>query len=73
MQLTGREFALLQALLTRPGAILSRGTLEDRIYGWGGEVESNVVDFLIHVLRRKLGNDVIQNVRGVGWRASKGG
>lgn len=73
MQLTGREFALLQALLIRPGAILSRGTLEDRIYGWGGEVESNVVDFLIHVLRRKLGNDVIQNVRGVGWRASKGG
>lgn len=71
--LTGREFALLQALLIRPGAILSRSTLEDRIYGWGEEVESNVVDFLIHVLRRKLGSDVIQNVRGVGWRVSKGG
>lgn len=71
--LTGREFALLQALLIRPGAILSRGTLEDRIYGWGEEVESNVVDFLIHVLRRKLGSDIIQNVRGVGWRVSKGG
>ncbi|CAM5205019.1 Two-component system OmpR family response regulator/two-component system response regulator QseB OS=Castellaniella defragrans OX=75697 GN=HNR28_000056 PE=4 SV=1 [Castellaniella defragrans] len=70
--LTKREFALLHALLIRPGAILSRGTLEDHIYDWGEEVESNVVDFLIHVLRRKLGNDVIQNVRGVGWRVSKG-
>ncbi|TAN28971.1 MAG: response regulator transcription factor [Castellaniella sp.] len=71
--LTGREFALLQALLIRPGAILSRATLEDHIYGWGEEVESNMVDFLIHALRRKLRNDVIQNVRGVGWRVSKGG
>lgn len=71
--LTGREFALLQALLVRPGAILSRAALEDHIYGWGEEVESNVVDFLIHALRHKLGNDVIQNVRGVGWRVSKGG
>lgn len=70
--LTGREFALLQALLIRPGAILSRTALEDRIYGWGDEIESNMVDFLIHVLRRKLGNDLIQNVRGVGWRVSKG-
>jgi two-component system OmpR family response regulator len=71
--LTGREFALLQALLIRPGAILSRATLEDHIYGWGEEVETNMVDFLIHALRRKLRNDVIQNVRGVGWRVSKGG
>lgn len=70
--LTGREFALLQALLIRPGTILSRSSLEDRIYGWGEEIESNVVDFLIHVLRRKLGNDIIKNVRGVGWRVSKG-
>ncbi|TAL79076.1 MAG: response regulator transcription factor [Burkholderiaceae bacterium] len=70
--LSGREFALLQALLIRPGAILSRATLEDHIYGWGDEIESNMVDFLIHALRRKLGNDVIQNVRGVGWRVSKG-
>lgn len=72
VSLTGREFALLQALLIRPGAILSRAALEDHIYGWGEEVESNVVDFLIHMLRRKLGNNVIQNVRGVGWRVSKG-
>jgi two-component system, OmpR family, response regulator len=71
VQLSGREFALLQALLIRPGAILSRSDLEDRIYGWGNEVESNAVEFLIHSLRRKLGSHVIKNVRGVGWMVSK--
>ncbi|UTH76644.1 response regulator transcription factor [Chromobacterium sp. IIBBL 290-4] len=69
--LSNREFALLQALLTRPGAILSRGELEERIYGWGEEVESNAVEFLIHSLRRKLGSAVIKNVRGMGWMVSK--
>jgi two-component system, OmpR family, response regulator len=69
--LTAREFALLRALLLRPGAILSRGELEDRIYGWGEEVESNAVEFLIHSLRRKLGADAIRNVRGVGWLVAK--
>jgi two-component system OmpR family response regulator len=69
--LSNREFALLQALLLRPGAILSRSELEDRIYGWGQEVESNAVEFLIHSLRRKLGGDTIRNVRGVGWMVSK--
>ena len=71
VQLSSREFALLQALLVRPGAILSRSDLEDRIYGWGDEVESNAVEFLIHALRRKLGSEVIKNVRGVGWMVSK--
>ncbi|RTL28297.1 MAG: response regulator transcription factor [Burkholderiales bacterium] len=71
IQLSGREFALLQALLIRPGAILSRSELEDRIYGWGEEVESNAVEYLIHAIRRKLGADVIKNVRGVGWMVSK--
>lgn len=71
VQLSNREFSLLQALLTRPGAILSRSDLEDRIYGWGEEVESNAVEFLIHMLRRKLGSDVIKNIRGVGWMVSK--
>ena len=69
--LSNREFALLQALLARPGAILSRSDLEDRIYGWGDEVESNAVEFLIHALRRKLGGEIIKNVRGVGWMVSK--
>lgn len=72
IQLSSREFALLQALLIRPGAILSRSELEDRIYGWDNEVESNAVEFLIHGLRRKLGNHVIKNVRGMGWMVSKG-
>lgn len=71
VQLSNREFSLLQALLLRPGAILSRNELEDRIYGWGEEVESNAIEYLIHVLRRKLGSEVIKNVRGVGWMVSK--
>jgi two-component system OmpR family response regulator len=71
IQLSSREFALLQALMIRPGAILSRSELEDRIYGWGNEVESNAVEFLIHALRRKLGSHVIKNVRGMGWMVSK--
>ena len=71
VQLSNREFALLQALLVRPGAILSRSDLEDRIYGWGDEVESNAVEFLIHALRRKLGSDIIKNIRGAGWMVSK--
>jgi two-component system OmpR family response regulator len=67
LQLSNREFALLRALLIRPGAILSRAELEERIYGWGEEVESNAVEYLIHTLRRKLGNQLIRNVRGAGW------
>ena len=63
-----REFALLHALLERPGSILSRAQLEERLYGWGEEVGSNVVEVHIHSLRRKLGADLIRNVRGVGYR-----
>ncbi len=72
VRLTGREFALLEALLRRPGAILSRAGLESHIYGWNEEVESNAVEFLIHSLRKKLGPTIIKNVRGVGWMVSKG-
>ena len=72
VQLSNREFALLQALLLRPGTILSRSELEERIYGWGEEVESNAVEFLIHSLRKKLGAALIKNVRGVGWMTSNG-
>ena len=70
-RLTNREYALLEALLLRPGAILSRYELETRIYGWGEEVESNAIEFLIHALRKKLGADTIKNIRGVGWMVSK--
>lgn len=72
-ELTAREFALLQALLLRPGTILSRDDLERHIYGWNEEVESNAVEFLIHAVRRKLGAEVIRNVRGVGWMVERDG
>jgi two-component system OmpR family response regulator len=65
--LSAREFALLHALLLRPGTIVTRAELEARLYGWNEEVESNAVDFIIHCVRRKLGADVIRNVRGAGW------
>jgi two-component system OmpR family response regulator len=69
--LAAREFALLHALLLRPGSILTRAQLEDRLYGWNEEVESSTVDFLIHGVRRKLGADVIKNVRGAGWMVDR--
>jgi len=72
VRLTAREFPLLQALLVRPGAILSRSELEHRVYGWNEEVESNAIEFLIHSLRKKLGSEIIKNVRGVGWMVAKG-
>ncbi len=65
--LSAREFALLQALMERPGAILSRAQLEDRLYGWGEELESNAISVYVHQLRRKLGDDLIHNQRGVGY------
>jgi len=69
--LSAREFALLEALVARPGAVLSRGQLEEKLYGWGQEVESNTVEVYIHALRRKLGQDFIKNVRGVGYMVPK--
>jgi two-component system response regulator QseB len=66
--LSPKEFALLQLLMERPGTILSRARIEERLYGWGEEIESNAVEVHIHGLRRKLGADYILNVRGVGYR-----
>ncbi|MDS4020054.1 MAG: response regulator transcription factor [Candidatus Competibacter sp.] len=66
--LSAREFALLHALVESPGAVLSREQLEDRLYGWGEEVESNAVEVHIHNLRRKLAPRLIRTVRGVGYR-----
>ena len=71
IRLSAREFSLIEALLIRPGAILSRQELEDRIYGWQHEVESNAIEFLIHGLRKKLGSAAIKNVRGLGWMVNK--
>jgi two-component system response regulator QseB len=66
--LSPKEFTLLTLLMERPGTILSRSQLEERLYGWGEEVESNAIEVHIHGLRRKLGADFILNVRGVGYR-----
>jgi two-component system response regulator QseB len=68
IQLTAREYALLLALMQRPGALFSRAQLEERIYGWSNPIESNAVEFLLHSLRRKIGADQIENLRGLGWR-----
>ncbi len=66
--LSPKEFALLQLLMERPGTIYSRARIEERLYGWGEEVESNAVEVHVHSLRRKLGADFILTVRGVGYR-----
>jgi two-component system, OmpR family, response regulator QseB len=66
--LTAKELALLEALMQSPGAVLSRERLEDSIYGWGDEIGSNAIEVHLHNLRRKLGSDLIRNVRGVGYR-----
>ena len=65
--LSHREFAVLEALLERPGVVLSRQRLEEKLYGWGEEVQSNTIEVHIHSLRRKLGVGFIRNVRGVGY------
>ena len=67
VNLSVREFALLHAYLEQPGVPLSRAQLEERLYGWDEEIESNVVEVYIHSLRRKLGAEWIRNVRGVGY------
>jgi len=67
VDVSAREFALLAALLERPGAALSKMQLEERIYRWGDEVESNAVEVHIHNLRKKLGSDTIRTLRGVGY------
>ena len=65
--LSAREWAVLEALLARPGSVLSRAQLEEKLYGWGDEINSNAVEVYIHGLRKKLGADTIVNVRGVGY------
>lgn len=71
--LSAREFSVLHALMEHPGTILSRSQIENRIYGWGEEVQSNAVDVVIHGLRKKYGKDIIRNIRGAGWMVTKAG
>jgi len=68
VELSPREFAVLEALMQKPGAVLSRERLEEAVYGWGQEVASNAIEVHVHNLRRKLGAEVIKNVRGLGYR-----
>src|SRR3984885_14930144 len=69
--LSAKEFAVLEALLLRPGAVLSRAQLEDRLYGWDDSIESNAIEVYVHGLRRKLGSDAIRTLRGVGYFVPK--
>jgi DNA-binding response OmpR family regulator len=69
--LSSHEYAVLEALLQRPGAVLSRTQLEDRLYGWDEPIGSNAVEVYVHGLRRKLGSDVIRTLRGVGYFVPK--
>jgi DNA-binding response OmpR family regulator len=67
VDLSAREFAVLEKLMAAAGRVLSKAQLESAIYGWGEGVESNVVEVYIHHLRRKLGNDFIRTLRGIGY------
>ncbi len=67
VHLTAREWAVLEPLLARPGRVLSRQQLEDKLYAWGEEISSNAVEVYIHGVRRKLGTGLIENVRGLGY------
>jgi two-component system response regulator QseB len=71
VELSAREFAILEALAREPGAVISRAKLEESVYGWGEEIGSNTVEVHLHHLRRKLDADLIRNVRGVGYRLAQ--
>ena len=71
VNLSAHEYAVLEALLQRPGAVLSRAQLEDRLYGWDEQIGSNAVEVYVHGLRRKLGSDAIRTLRGVGYFVPK--
>lgn len=68
VNLSRREFAVLHALMERPGVLRSKDALEARLYGWQEEIESNTVEVHIHKLRAKLGRNIIETVRGIGYR-----
>ena len=71
VHVSAHEYAVLEALLQRPGAVLSRARLEDRLYGWDEQIGSNAIEVYIHGLRRKLGSDAIRTLRGVGYFVPK--
>ena len=70
IDLTAKEYMLLTTFMLSPEKVMSKNALEDSLYGWGDEVESNAIEFLIHSLRKKVGQDRVKNVRGLGWYIS---
>ena len=70
IDLTKREAALLETLMLHPKSILSKAQIETKIYGWGEEIESNAIEFIIHSIRKKIGKETIKNIRGIGWTLS---
>jgi two-component system OmpR family response regulator len=71
LELTSKEYRLLHSLLLSPGRIYSKEELEEKVYGWDEEVNSNAIEFLIHSLRKKTDKSAIKNVRGLGWMVPK--
>ncbi|MEW7851278.1 response regulator transcription factor [Massilia aurea] len=71
--LTAREYNVLYALLLRKNSIVTRAQIEETLYGWGDEVESNAIEVYVHNLRKKLGSDAIVTVRGLGYRMKNDG
>lgn len=71
VDLSAREFGLLEALMLRPGTVISKEKLEESIYGWGEEIASNAIEVHVHNLRRKVGSERIRNLRGVGYRVAE--
>jgi two-component system, OmpR family, response regulator len=71
VQLSAREWAVLEPLIARPGVVLSRAQLEEKLYGWKDEISSNAVEVYVHGLRKKLGAELIQTVRGLGYVVPK--
>ena len=71
VDLSRREFSLLEELISKKGQVLSRHYLEEKLYGWGDEIESNAIEVYIHHLRKKFGSDLIKTVRGVGYMVPK--
>lgn len=69
--LSAREWAVLEPLILRPGLILSRQQLEEKLYGWNDEISSNAIEVYVHGIRRKLGSELVQNVRGLGYLVPK--
>jgi two-component system, OmpR family, response regulator len=67
VSLSAREWAVLEPMLARPGVVFSRAQLEEKLYGWKGDISSNAVEVYVHGLRKKLGSDLIQTVRGLGY------